>query len=77
VCCCGWGHHGVAARGSPLSGVFHLAAQQGDAVRIMFIHVPAWLAMFCYMLIALCPSIGLLIWRHPLATAAALRLNLS
>lgn len=45
--------------------------QQGDTVRIMFIHVPsAWLAMFCYMLIA-ASSIGSLIWRHPLADVAA------
>ncbi len=41
--------------------------QQGDSVRIMFVHVPAaWLAMFCYTLMAL-SSIGSLVWRHPLA----------
>ena len=35
--------------------------QQGETVRIMFIHVPAaWLAMFCYMVIAI-SSIGSLI----------------
>jgi heme exporter protein C len=45
--------------------------QQGETVRIMFIHVPAaWLAMFGYMLIALA-SLGTLIWRHPLADVAA------
>jgi len=45
--------------------------QQGETVRIMFIHVPsAWLAMFCYTLIAL-SSIGSLIWRHPLADVSA------
>lgn len=45
--------------------------QQGETVRIMFIHVPAaWLAMFCYMLIAL-SSAGSLIWRHPLADVSA------
>ena len=45
--------------------------QQGDTVRIMFIHVPsAWLAMFCYVLIA-ASSVGSLIWRHPLADVAA------
>ncbi len=45
--------------------------QQGDSVRIMFIHVPsAWLAMFCYSLMAL-SSIGSLVWRHPLADVAA------
>jgi heme exporter protein C len=37
----------------------------------MFIHVPAaWLAMFCYMVIAVA-SIGSLVWRHPLADVAA------
>jgi heme exporter protein C len=45
--------------------------QQGETVRIMFIHVPsAWLAMFCYMVIAI-SSIGSLIWRHPLADVSA------
>jgi heme exporter protein C len=45
--------------------------QQGETVRIMFIHVPAaWLAMFCYTLIA-ASSIGSLVWRHPLADVAA------
>ncbi len=45
--------------------------QQGETVRIMFIHVPsAWLAMFCYVLIAV-SSIGSLIWRHPLADVSA------
>ncbi|MGF1621224.1 MAG: heme ABC transporter permease [Rhodomicrobiaceae bacterium] len=45
--------------------------QQGETVRIMFIHVPsAWLAMFCYMVIAT-SSIGSLIWRHPLADVSA------
>ena len=45
--------------------------QQGETVKIMFIHVPsAWLAMFGYMLIAVA-SLGTLIWRHPLADVAA------
>ena len=45
--------------------------QQGETVRIMFIHVPAaWLAMFGYMLIAVA-ALGTLIWRHPLADVAA------
>ena len=45
--------------------------QQGETVRIMFIHVPAaWLAMFGYTLIAIA-SLGTLIWRHPLADVAA------
>jgi heme exporter protein C len=45
--------------------------QQGETVKIMFIHVPAaWLAMFGYTLIALA-ALGTLIWRHPLADVAA------
>jgi len=45
--------------------------QQGETVKIMFIHVPAaWLAMFGYMLIAMA-ALGTLIWRHPLADVAA------
>lgn len=45
--------------------------QQGETVRIMYIHVPAaWLAMFAYCLIAVA-SASALIWRHPLADVAA------
>ncbi|MGI8723807.1 MAG: heme ABC transporter permease [Methyloceanibacter sp.] len=45
--------------------------QQGETVKIMFIHVPAaWLAMFGYSLIAIA-SLGTLIWWHPLADVAA------
>jgi len=45
--------------------------QQGETVRIMFIHVPAaWLSMACYSLIAV-SSAGYLIWRHPLADVSA------
>ncbi len=45
--------------------------QQGQTVKIMFIHVPsAWIAMMGYSLIAVA-SIGSLIWRHPLADVAA------
>jgi heme exporter protein C len=45
--------------------------QQGETARIMFIHVPsAWLAMFCYLIIAI-SSAGSLIWRHPLADVSA------
>jgi heme exporter protein C len=45
--------------------------QQGETVKIMFIHVPsAWLAMFGYMLIA-ASALGTLIWRHPLADVSA------
>jgi heme exporter protein C len=45
--------------------------QQGETVRIMFVHVPAaWLAMFGYLLMAVA-ALGTLIWRHPLADVAA------
>jgi heme exporter protein C len=41
--------------------------QQGQTVRIMFLHVPAaWLALFFYVLMA-ASALGTLIWRHPLA----------
>ncbi len=45
--------------------------QQGDTVRIMFVHVPAaWIAMMAYGLVAGASVIGL-VWRHPLADVAA------
>jgi heme exporter protein C len=45
--------------------------QQGETVRIMYVHVPAaWLAMFGYLLIAV-SSFGLLVFRHPLADVSA------
>ena len=45
--------------------------QQGDTVKIMFLHVPAaWTAMMGYGLLALCSLFGL-VWRHPLADVAA------
>ncbi|HVJ51434.1 MAG TPA: heme ABC transporter permease [Aliidongia sp.] len=45
--------------------------QQGDTVRIMFIHVPAaWMAMATYSVVA-AASAAALIWRHPLAEIAA------
>jgi heme exporter protein C len=44
---------------------------QHDTVRIMFLHVPSvWTAMMCYGLMALASLFGL-VWRHPLADAAA------
>ena len=44
--------------------------QQGETVRIMYIHVPAaWLSTFIYGVMALA-SLGTLVWRHPLADAA-------
>jgi heme exporter protein C len=45
--------------------------QQGETVKIMFIHVPsAWLGMMGYLMIAI-SSFGLLVFRHPLADASA------
>ncbi|HWA88508.1 MAG TPA: heme ABC transporter permease CcmC [Rhizomicrobium sp.] len=45
--------------------------QQGDTVRVMFIHVPAaWTAMMGYGLMATASLVGL-VWRHPLADTAA------
>ena len=45
--------------------------QQGETVRIMYIHVPAaWLAMMGYTMIFL-SSLGTLIFRHPLADVSA------
>ena len=45
--------------------------QQGESVRIMFVHVPsAWLSMFVYMVMASAAAIGL-IWNMRLAEMAA------
>jgi heme exporter protein C len=44
--------------------------QQGETVKIMYIHVPsAWLSTFIYGIMTLA-SLGTLVWRHPLADAA-------
>jgi heme exporter protein C len=44
--------------------------QQGETVRIMFIHVPAaWLSMFLYAMMTV-SALGTLVWRHPLADVA-------
>ena len=45
--------------------------QQGDTVRIIYIHVPAaWLALFGYVGLGLC-GLFYVVWRHPLADIAA------
>ena len=45
--------------------------QQGDAARIMYVHVPAaWMSMFVYGCMALA-SAAAFIWKHPLADVAA------
>ncbi|EKE09852.1 MAG: heme exporter membrane protein [uncultured bacterium] len=45
--------------------------QQGDAMRIMYVHVPAsWMALFAYALLAFL-SFFVLVWRSPLAELLA------
>ncbi len=45
--------------------------QQGDTVRIMYVHVPsAWMALAIYTGMALASAVGL-IWRHAIADLAA------
>jgi heme exporter protein C len=45
--------------------------QQGDAARIMYIHVPsAWMGLMVYGVMA-AGSAGFLIWRHPVANLIA------
>ncbi|MBK8176796.1 MAG: heme ABC transporter permease [Rhodospirillales bacterium] len=44
--------------------------QQGESVRIMYVHVPAaWMGLFCYTSMAVASAVGL-IWRHPVAEMA-------
>ncbi len=45
--------------------------QQGETVRIMYVHVPsAWMALFVYSFVAIASAVGL-ISRHPLAHLSA------
>jgi heme exporter protein C len=45
--------------------------QQGETVRIMYVHVPAaWMALFVYSLMA-AASVVAIVFRHPLADVAA------
>lgn len=45
--------------------------QQGDTVRIMYLHVPAaWMGLFAYTAMAVASATAL-IWKHPLADLAA------
>jgi heme exporter protein C len=49
--------------------------QQGDAVRMMYVHVPAaWLASGGYFGLAVCSLLSL-VWRHPLADLAAAEIS--
>jgi heme exporter protein C len=44
--------------------------QQGETVRIMYIHVPAaWVSMLAYIVMT-AAALATLVWRHPLAEAA-------
>jgi heme exporter protein C len=44
--------------------------QQGETVRIMYVHVPAaWMALFSYTSLAVAAAV-LLVWKHPLAELA-------
>jgi len=46
--------------------------QQGETVRIMYVHVPAaWMALAVYATVA-AASVTALVWKHPLADIAAL-----
>jgi heme exporter protein C len=45
--------------------------QQGESVRIMYVHVPAaWMALGVYLLVAVASAVAL-VWRHPLADLVA------
>ncbi len=45
--------------------------QQGESVRIMYVHVPtSWMALFCYVSMAVAAATGL-IWKHPVADLVA------
>jgi heme exporter protein C len=45
--------------------------QQGETVRIMYVHVPsAWMSMFVYANLAIASAVAL-VWKHPLADLAA------
>ncbi len=45
--------------------------QQGETVKIMFVHVPAaWMALLVYFVVAAASGVAL-VWRHPLAEIAA------
>jgi len=45
--------------------------QQGDTVRIMYVHVPAaWMALSVYLFVAVASAVAL-VWQHPLAEVGA------
>ena len=68
-----WGLSALAFAAGLYGALFSSPAdyQQGETVRIMYVHVPAaWMALFVYVLMALASAVAL-IFRHPLADAAA------
>jgi heme exporter protein C len=69
---CGWASLAVIAVGLYLALVSSPPDyQQGESVRIMYVHVPAaWMALNVYLFIAVASGIAL-VWRHPLAEIAA------
>jgi heme exporter protein C len=69
---CAWATLAVTALGLYLA-LFAAPAdyQQGEAVRIMYVHVPAaWMALNVYLFVAVASAVAL-VWRHPLAEIAA------
>ena len=51
--------------------------QQGETVRIMYIHVPAaWLAIFAYVVMT-SAALGVLVWKHPLCASSPARCGAS
>jgi heme exporter protein C len=69
---CGWSAAGVLVVGLYLALVVAPPDyQQGETVRIMYIHVPAaWMALSIYLFVAVASAVAL-VWRHPLAEIAA------
>ncbi len=69
---CGWLSLAVIAAGLYLALVVAPPDyQQGEAVRIMYVHVPAaWMALGVYLFVAVASAVAL-VWRHPLAEIAA------
>ncbi len=61
---------GLLAVGLALGYLAPADYQQGETVKIMYLHVPAaWLAMFVYTVMTV-SALGTLVWRHPVADAA-------
>src|SRR5262252_2571505 len=69
---CGWTAAAILAVGLFWSLVLAPPDyQQGDTVRIMYVHVPAaWMALSVYLFVAAASAVAL-VWRHPLAEIAA------